>query len=74
MRDLRELEAVLRGASVFESPEVIGSALRSLQSYSRSEAVGVGIKTVLTVAELAKITGGHVGDVFAERLISKIQS
>lgn len=73
VRDLRELSAVLGDAGMFDSSADLTEALNSIQSYNNSEAVGVGIKTVLTIAESARLAGGDPGQWFAEQLCGQIQ-
>lgn len=73
VRDLQELSVVLDEAKVFDSRDQINEALNNIQGYNRSEDVGVGIKTVLTIAESARLAGGDPCQWFAEQLCSQIQ-
>jgi vesicle-fusing ATPase len=73
VRDLRELSQVLKETNAFESPADVNQALNAIQSYSDSQQVGVGIKTVLTIAESARLAGDEPGQWFAEQLGEQIQ-
>lgn len=73
VRDLNELSQVLREANAFESPGEANEALNAIQEYSSSAQVGVGIKTVLTIAESARLAGSEPGQWFAEQLGEQIQ-
>ncbi|KAH8907266.1 AAA-domain-containing protein [Coniochaeta sp. PMI_546] len=73
VRDLHELSNVLKEANAFDSPADINEALNTIQEYSNSQQVGVGIKTVLTIAESARLAGSEPGQWFAEQLGEQIQ-
>lgn len=73
VRDLGELAQVLREANPFDSPADANEALNAIQEYSGSQQVGVGIKTVLTIAESARLAGAEPGQWFAEQLGEQIQ-
>ena len=75
VRDLDELASLLREAGAFESEADVGEALGSLQEYGGdSQRVGVGVKTVLTIAESARLAAGaEPGQWFAEQLGAQIQ-
>ncbi|KAK0634869.1 vesicular-fusion protein sec18-like protein [Bombardia bombarda] len=71
VQDLRELGTVLSETGVFESPADINEVLNTVQSYTNSDSVGVGIKTILTTAESAKFSA-EPGQWFAEQLAGQI--
>lgn len=73
VRDLHELSNVLKEANSFDSPADVNEALNTIQEYSNSQQVGVGIKTVLTIAESARLAGSEPGQWFAEQLGEQIQ-
>lgn len=73
VKDLRELSNVLKEANSFETSADVNEALNSLQEYSNSQNVGVGIKTVLTIAESARLAGPEPGQWFAEQLGAQIE-
>jgi vesicle-fusing ATPase len=73
VKDLRELQAVLRDAGVFDTDGDINAALNSIQSFNGSESVGVGIKTVLTLAESSRLAGDDPVQWFSEQLSNQIQ-
>lgn len=73
VKDLRELQNVLRESNAFESPSDVNEALNAIQEYSGSGSVGVGVKTVLTIAESARLAGEQPGQWFAEQLGAQIQ-
>ncbi|OIW27224.1 AAA-domain-containing protein [Coniochaeta ligniaria NRRL 30616] len=73
VRDLHELSSVLKEANAFDSPADVNEALNAIQEYSNSQQVGVGIKTVLTIAESARLAGSEPGQWFAEQLGEQIQ-
>lgn len=70
VRDLRELGIVLSEAGMFESPADVNEALNTVRSYA-SDTVGVGIKTILTTAETAKLSSDPV-QWFGEQLATQI--
>jgi vesicle-fusing ATPase len=72
VRDIRELSNVLREGNVFESQSDVNEALNTIQEYSGGDKVGVGIKTVLTIAESARLAGAEPGQWFAEQLGAQI--
>ncbi|KAK3344335.1 P-loop containing nucleoside triphosphate hydrolase protein [Lasiosphaeria hispida] len=55
VEDLHQVGAVLQQSGIFESPADINEALKAVRSYSRSDKVGVGIKTILDTAEVARL-------------------
>lgn len=69
VRDLRELSNVLKEAGAFDSQADVNEALNTIQS----DGIGVGIKTVLTIAESARLAGSEPGQWFAEQLGAQIQ-
>ena len=73
VRDLRELSGLLQDANVFDSSADVNEALNTIQTDTGSQAVGVGIKTVLTIAESARLAGGEPGRWFGEQLCGQIQ-
>jgi len=70
VRDLRELGVILTEAGMFGSPADINEALNSVRSYA-SERVGVGIKTILTTAETAKLSSDPI-QWFGEQIATEI--
>jgi len=71
VQDYRELHAVLSKAGMFDARD-INEALNAVREYtSGSEAVGVGIKTILTTAEEAQLSGEPV-QWFAQQLAAQI--
>jgi len=74
VRDIRELAAVLQEANAFENQADVNEALNTIREYGNgSQQVGVGIKTVLTIAESARLAGSEPGQWFAEQLGEQIQ-
>jgi vesicle-fusing ATPase len=73
VRDLNELSNLLKEANAFDSPADANEALNTIQEYANSQHVGVGVKTVLTIAESARLAGAEPGQWFAEQLGEQIQ-
>jgi vesicle-fusing ATPase len=72
VEDLRELGTVLKVARMFD-PSEISEAIETVKEYtpSNSQTVGLGIKTILTVAEKAKLSDNPT-QWFAEQLATQI--
>ncbi|KAK0704792.1 P-loop containing nucleoside triphosphate hydrolase protein [Lasiosphaeris hirsuta] len=71
VEDLRQVGAVLQQSGIFESPADINEALNAVRSYSNSEKVGVGIKTILDTAEVARLDADPA-TWFGEQMASEI--
>ncbi|KAH8883908.1 vesicular-fusion protein SEC18 [Thozetella sp. PMI_491] len=71
VKDLRELGNVLNEFGSFGSGADINEALNLVQQYTNSNNVGVGIKTVLTVAESATMSE-QPAQWFAEQLSAQV--
>ncbi|KAK1761065.1 P-loop containing nucleoside triphosphate hydrolase protein [Echria macrotheca] len=71
VRDLNELGVVLSEARMFASSAHVEEALKTVGEYASSDTVGVGIKTILTTAETAKLSSDPV-NWFGEQLAGQI--
>lgn len=57
VQDARELSAVLAESGAFDNPADVQLVLDRVREYSNnSDRVGVGIKTILTTAETARLS------------------
>ncbi|KAK3387541.1 P-loop containing nucleoside triphosphate hydrolase protein [Podospora didyma] len=71
VQDLRELGAILEKTGAFPTPADVNEALNAVRSYSNSDTVGVGIKTILTTAETSKLSA-EPSEWFAEQIAQQI--
>jgi vesicle-fusing ATPase len=67
-----ELGAVLREINAFEDPSQISGALNELRQITRSDQLGIGIKTVLLSIDQAQLEGGDVPLRSAEILAQQV--
>ncbi|KAK4133119.1 AAA-domain-containing protein [Trichocladium antarcticum] len=72
VQDTRELAAVLRESGAFEGPAGgVDEVLDRVREYTNGERVGVGIKTILTTAETARLSA-QPAEWFAEQIAGQI--
>ena len=71
VQDTRELATVLSESRIFGSNQDINEAVNTVQSYTNSSTVGVGIKTILTTASTA-VESDNPGQWFGEQLATEI--
>jgi vesicle-fusing ATPase len=72
VQDVREMGAVLAETGVFEgSPEGVDAVVRKVAEYTGSERVGVGVKTILTTSETARLSADPA-EWFAEQIAGQI--
>ncbi|KAK4237671.1 P-loop containing nucleoside triphosphate hydrolase protein [Achaetomium macrosporum] len=71
VQNTREMEAVLAESGTFESPADVNEVLNRVREYTSSERVGVGIKTILTTAETARLSA-QPAEWFAEQIAGQI--
>ncbi|KAL1842422.1 hypothetical protein VTJ49DRAFT_5270 [Mycothermus thermophilus] len=72
VQDTRELATVLAESGAFGGDEVVGQVLDRVREYTGGEdRVGVGIKTILTTAETARLSA-EPAEWFAEQLGGQI--
>ena len=71
VQDTREMAAVLSASGAFESPADVNEVLNRVREYSNSDKVCVGIKTILTTAETARLSAEPV-EWFAEQIAGQI--
>jgi vesicle-fusing ATPase len=71
VQNTREMEAVLAESGTFESPADVNEVLNRVREYTNSERVGVGIKTILTTAETARLSA-QPAEWFAEQIAGQI--
>ncbi|KAK1836059.1 P-loop containing nucleoside triphosphate hydrolase protein [Podospora conica] len=71
VQDTRELATVLAESRIFGSNADITEAVNTVQSYTNSSAVGVGIKKILTTASTA-VGSSEPGQWFGEKLATEI--
>lgn len=72
VQDTRELAAVLGESGAFEGPEDVNLVLNRVREYSgNSDRIGVGIKTILTTAETARLSA-EPAEWFAEQIATQI--
>ncbi len=70
MKDVRELATALQQFNAFD-PADMNQAVNMMRQYNDSDHVGVGIKTILTVAESASMVNDPASW-FAEQLARAI--
>ncbi|GAB1313540.1 transport between ER and Golgi ATPase protein [Madurella fahalii] len=70
VQDARELQTVLLKSEIFEAGDVTEVVNRVVE-YSNSQRVGVGIKTILTTAETARLNARPT-EWFAEQMAERI--
>lgn len=71
VQDTREMANVLTESGAFEGPADVNEVLNRLREYSSSDRVGVGIKTILTTAETARLSA-EPAEWFAEQIAGQI--
>jgi vesicle-fusing ATPase len=71
VQDTREMATVLTESGAFEGPADVNEVLNRLREYSSSDRVGVGIKTILTTAETARLSA-EPAEWFAEQIAGQI--
>ncbi|KAJ4306729.1 transport between ER and Golgi ATPase protein [Collariella sp. IMI 366227] len=71
VQDTRELANVLAESGAFEGGEEVNEVLGRLGEYTNSERVGVGIKTILTTAETARLSA-EPAVWFAEQIAGQV--
>lgn len=78
VQDMREMAAVLAESGAFESPADVDAAISRLRDYTgagsdpaAADRVGVGIKTILTTAETARLSA-EPAEWFAEQIAQQI--
>ena len=72
VQDTRELAAVLSESGAFEGGKAdVDTVLSRVGEYTNSERVGVGIKTILTTAETARLSA-EPAEWFAEQIAGQI--
>ncbi|KAL2167899.1 hypothetical protein VTG60DRAFT_636 [Thermothelomyces hinnuleus] len=71
VQDTRELSSVLAESGAFEGPGDVNLVLNRLREYSNSDRVGVGIKTILTTVETARLSA-EPAEWFAEQIATQI--
>lgn len=72
VQDTRELAAVLRESGAFEGlAGGVDEVLDRVREYTNGERVGVGIKTILTTAETARLSA-QPAEWFAEQIAGQI--
>ncbi|KAL2129982.1 hypothetical protein VTI74DRAFT_7051 [Chaetomium olivicolor] len=71
VQDTREMANVLAESGAFEGPADVNEVLNKLREYSNSERVGVGIKTILTTAETARLSDTPA-EWFAEQIAGQV--
>lgn len=71
VQDTRELAAVLGESGAFEGPADVNEVLNRVREYTNGERVGVGIKTILTTAETARLSA-EPAEWFAEQIAGQI--
>lgn len=71
VQDTRELSAVLAESGAFEGPGDVNQVLNRLREYTNSDRVGVGIKTILSTAETARLSA-EPAEWFAEQIATQI--
>ncbi len=65
------MAAVLGNSGAFESAADVNEVLNRVREYSNSEKVCVGIKTILTTAETARLSA-EPAEWFAEQIAGQI--
>jgi vesicle-fusing ATPase len=71
VQDVREMGAVLTETGVFEGREGVEQVLGKVAEYTGSERVGVGVKTILTTSETARLSADPA-EWFAEQISQQI--
>jgi vesicle-fusing ATPase len=72
VQDTRELSAVLAESGAFEGGAAdVNLVLNRVREYSSSDRIGVGIKTILTTAETARLSA-EPAEWFAEQIATQI--
>ncbi len=71
VQDAREMAAVLSASGAFDGPADVNEVMNKVGEFTGSERVGVGIKTILTTAETARLSA-EPADWFAEQIAEQI--
>ncbi|KAK4152873.1 P-loop containing nucleoside triphosphate hydrolase protein [Chaetomidium leptoderma] len=71
VQDTKEMAAVLAESGAFEGPADVNEVLNQVAQYSSSDRIGVGIKTILTTAETARLSA-EPAEWFAEQIAGHV--
>ncbi|KAK3902578.1 P-loop containing nucleoside triphosphate hydrolase protein [Staphylotrichum tortipilum] len=71
VQNAQEMAAVLRGSGAFGGPDDVKEVMNKVAQFTESDRVGVGIKTILTTAETARLSN-QPADWFAEQVAGQI--
>jgi vesicle-fusing ATPase len=71
VQDSKEMAAVLAASGAFDGPGGVNEVMNKVGEFTGSDRVGVGIKTILTTAETARLSA-EPAEWFAEQIAGQI--